>query len=137
MHHAPPDTRVFSLLMGVTREVLYLGAHLHRGIGASYLLDVDHRRHPLDQCAIPLLGFPQLAFRLPALGDVLDLGDEVEWIALRTSDKRNTQQGPHCVAVSVEEALIQVVLGDLAFYDSASISQTGCQIVGVGDLLPR
>src|SRR5918995_5888615 len=83
------------------------------------------------------LASSQRCLGLLALGDVLNLGDEVEWLALRIPHEGNAQRSPHRVAVSVEEALLQVVPGELAFQDSARISQTGFQIVRMGDLLPR
>src|ERR687893_2155477 len=72
-----------------------------------------------------------------ALGDVLDLGDEVERFALSIPDEGNAQRSPHRSAFSVEKALLQVVPGELAFHNPARISRTGCQIVRVSDLLPR
>src|SRR5215211_1223496 len=76
MHHTPSEFRILAFLRGVTRQGLYLRAHVHSGIGAPDLLDVDDRRDPLDERAVPLLGLPQLSLRLLAFGDVADHAGE-------------------------------------------------------------
>ena len=68
--HAEPQVRVLAVLRGVTRQVLYLGAHVDRGVGAADLLEVGDRRHPLDERAISLLGLPKHLLRPAALGNV-------------------------------------------------------------------
>src|SRR5215208_1700653 len=91
----------------------------------------------LYQRAETLLALLDNFLDLLALGYVLDLGDEVERFALSIPDEGNAQRSPHRVAISVEKALLQVVPEELAFHNPARVSRTGCQIVGVGDLLPR
>src|SRR5829696_1429832 len=56
MHHSPPEIRILAFLRRVTRQGLYLRAHVHGGIGVPDLLDVDDRGDPLDERAVPLLG---------------------------------------------------------------------------------
>src|SRR5215204_7506221 len=101
----------------------------------------SNQRHP---CGRTFEGTPEALLAVCertlgplALGDILDLGDEVERLALSIPDEGNAQRSPHRVAVSVEKALLQVVPGELAFHNPARISRTGCQIVGVSNLLPR
>src|SRR5215208_6415772 len=105
--------------------------------GAVGVEDRDDIGAVLYQRAEALLALYDTFLELLALGDVLDLGDEVEGFALRISDEGNAQRSPHRVAVGEEKALLQVVPGELAFHNPARISRTGCQIVRVGDLLPR
>src|SRR5918993_3182730 len=105
--------------------------------GAVAVEDRDDIGAVLYQRAEALLTLYDYFLDLLALGDILDLGDEVEGLPLSISDEGNAQRSPHRVAFSVEKALVQVVLGKLAFHNPARISRTGCQIVGVGDLLPR
>src|SRR5215217_1621225 len=101
----------------------------------------SHQCHPcgrtFEGTPEALLTLPEGTLELLALGDVLDLGDEVEGLALCVPYKRNAQRSPHRVAICVQKALIQMVPGDLAFHNPVRISRTGCQIVRVGDLLPR
>src|SRR5918993_5030978 len=59
MNYTPPEIRVLALLGRITRQGLYLSAHVHCGIGAPDLLDVDDRWHPLDERAVPGFGLPQ------------------------------------------------------------------------------
>src|SRR5918995_2707693 len=70
VHHTPPESWVLAFLGRVTRQGLYLRAHVNCGVGAADLLDVNNRRALLDQGAVSLLGFPQLTFRLFSLGYV-------------------------------------------------------------------
>src|SRR5918997_1727890 len=99
--------------------------------------------HQCHSCGRTFEGTPEALLTLSertlgplALGDVLDLGDEVERFALSIPDEGNAQRSPHRVAFSVEKALLQVVPGELAFHNPARISRTGYQIVRVGDRLP-
>src|SRR5215217_381251 len=101
------------------------------------LEDRDDIGAVLYQRAEALLALFDTFLDLLALGDVLDLGDEVEWLALGIPDEGNAQRSPHRVAISVKKALLQMVPGELAFHNPARIIRTGSQIVGVGDLLSR
>ena len=105
--------------------------------GAVGVEDRDDIGTVLYQGAEALLALYDYSLDLLTLGDVLDLGDEVERLALRVSDEGNAQRSPHRVAIGVEEALLQVVPGELACHYPARISLTGRKIVRVGDLLPR
>jgi hypothetical protein len=125
----------YSLLGLVARDPLDCRAYVLDG--AFGVEDCDDIGAVLYQRAEALLTLYDYFLGLLALGDVLDLGDEVERFALRTSDQGNAQRSPHCVAISVQKALLQVVPGELAFHNPARIGRTGCQIIGVDDLLPR
>lgn len=74
VYHAPPEIRVLAVLRGVASQDFYLRTHVHRGVGAAYLLDVDDGRDSLDEVAIPLLRLPDLLFCLFSLGDVAEGG---------------------------------------------------------------
>src|SRR3954447_22547200 len=81
VHHTPPEIRVLTLLRRVTRQGLYLGAHVQCGIGTPDLLDVDDRRHPLDEGAVSSFGLPQPLLGPLALGDVGGDTDDSRQIA--------------------------------------------------------
>src|SRR5215212_6070139 len=86
---------------------------------------------PASQLGQPLCGSQgalassQRFLRIFASGDVLNLGDEVERLTLRIPYEGNAQRSPHRMAVSAEEALLQMVRGDFLPLDSARASQTG------------
>jgi hypothetical protein len=52
--------------------------------------------------------------QLPPLGDVLDLGDDVEGLALVVADERHGQQPPEVVAPGMAVALLDLVAGNPA-----------------------
>src|SRR5215213_6170668 len=66
----PPDIRVLAFLGRVTRQGLYLGAHVHRGVGHSDLLYVGDRGHSLYEATVPALGLLQPLLCANPLADV-------------------------------------------------------------------
>src|SRR5215203_346762 len=125
----------YLLFRPVARHPLDCRAYVANG--AVGLEDRDDIGAVLYQRAEALLALYDYSLDLLAFAHVLDLRDEVERLALSIPDEGNAQRSPHRVAVSVEKVLLQVVPGELAFHNPARISRTGCQIVGVSNLLPH
>ena len=77
----------------------------------------------------------QLLVGVPALGDVLDLRDEVKWLARAVADERDGECGPHDGVVGPEVSLLQLVGGDLAGDEVSICSAPALQIVGMRDVV--
>ena len=72
---------------------------------------------------------------LLALADVLDLGDEVEGLAVGAASQRDAEQDPDDVAVAMEVALLHLVVAQLAGEHLADVLEVEVEVLGVGDLL--
>ncbi len=70
-----------------------------------------------------------------ALGDVLDLGDEIERVAIPVMDEGNAQHDGHMAAVLVEITFLHLVGQDFAGQQLLDKVQVLGQVVGMGDVL--
>ena len=70
-----------------------------------------------------------------ALGDVLDLGDEVLGAALAVAHHRHGEHGGDHVPAGVEVAALHLVVADLPGEQAPHVLEVGREVVGVGDLL--
>ena len=92
-------------------------------------------RRVVEGRAEAVLGLAQRVLGAPALGDVLDLGDEVERLPGFVADERDRQQHPAVLAVGPHVALLHPVAAQLAGDDLAHQLEVGVEVVGVGDVL--
>ena len=79
----------------------------------------------------------EVALEALALGDVLDLADEVERLAVLVAKERDRQQDPDRPPVGAEVALLHLVAGDLAGEHLPDLLEVGLEVVGMGDVLER
>ncbi len=77
----------------------------------------------------------QALLHQPPFGDVLDLGDQVQRLALQVAHQRNRERGGDDVPLGVEEALFDLVVADLPHQQALDVLHVHRQVVGVGDLL--
>ena len=101
--------------------------------------DAVREQHPVGQAGERvvqgLVGEPLL---LPlALGDVLDLGDQVDQLPPLVADRRDVDRGPDMVALGVQVPLLGPVAEALAGDDLAHRLDAGVDVIGVGDLSER
>ena len=73
-------------------------------------------------------------FVFPALGNVNDLGDEMNWIALHIPHQRNGDNGPHDMAILVEVAFFHAAVRDFSGKDLTYIAKAGFNIVRMRQL---
>jgi hypothetical protein len=71
----------------------------------------------------------------PAVGDVLDLGDEAAVTAVVLTGDRDGEVGPDGVAVAMAVALVQLEEGDLTGEQAPHLLDAGVQVVGMGERL--
>jgi hypothetical protein len=74
-------------------------------------------------------------FGAHAVGDVLDLGDEVERGTGRVVDERAAQENPDDLHVFAQVPLFHLVGFDFAAQHPLELAQVGVEIVGEGDVL--
>ena len=150
---APPSTSAIARL--VARQVVGVGDRvvgrrlelLARVAGdlAERLVDAQEapverpHRHPdrrlVERRAEAVLGLAQRVLGAAALGDVLDLRDEVERLAGVVAHERDRQQHPALLAVRAHVALLHPVAAPLARDHLAHELEVGLEVVGVGDVL--
>ena len=70
-----------------------------------------------------------------ALGDVLDLGDEVQRLAFFVVHQRDAQENPHHLALLMEVALLHLVGAYLSVQHPAHLIKIRIEVVGVGYVL--
>lgn len=73
----------------------------------------------------------QTALELLALGDVLDLRDEVQRLVLVVADERHAQQHPDQMAHRVSEPLFDLISLDLAVEELRELSRIDVDIVRI------
>ncbi len=79
-------------------------------------------------------GVGQVLAHLPALGDVLDLADEIEGLSRRAPHARRADRGPHRLAVGVEVALLDGEAVDGTGGQRPHLREVLRQVVGVGQV---
>ena len=87
------------------------------------------------QPAVERFGLAQGQLIAPARGDVLNLQDEIQRLAVDVPHQRDVELDPDDVAGSMEISLFQVVRLDLAGQQLAGQLQVGGQVVGMGERL--
>ena len=130
---------VVDLLEGVEVE------HEQRGLLAVAPAARDlHRELALEQAAVVQAGervvlgeVAQALLHHLALGDVLDLGDEVQRAALAVAYERDGEHRRDDVPAGVEVAALHLVVADLSGEQLADVLDVGGEVVGVGDVLER
>src|SRR6266404_4175938 len=85
----------------------------------------------LDEPAITQLALAQRFFRLLALGDVLNLRDEVARLAVRVANERRAEKPPDGVAALVPIALLEMVRLRSATERLARMLGRGRDVVGM------
>ena len=102
-------------------------------------LEAVHEQHPVGQAGELVVhgGVGQALSQLPAFGDVVDLADDVEGIAVLVAHAAGADVHPHVVAVGVDVALLQGVALDVADDEGVVLDGVGLPVVGVGDLADR
>jgi hypothetical protein len=99
--------------------------------------DVRDQRQLLDERPVTALGLGDPVGGLTALGDVLDLGDEVQRVAVLVAHERDAEQDPDDAAVLAEVPLLHPVARPLAGDRLLQVGEVGVEIVGMRDVLER
>jgi hypothetical protein len=104
-------------------------------LAMELLLESPAVREPGQRVVLGLVA--QLLLELLALGDVLDLADEVQRPLLLVGGERDREERPDHAAVRVQVALVHLVGRAATRQDVLHERQVRVEVVGVGDRLER
>lgn len=116
---------------------LYLGADVDRLRILGDRIEIGDRGDLFHQRPEEGLGVTDARLRVLAIGDVLDLRDEIGGPPLLILDKGNVELDPNCVAALVDVSLVQLERRDLPGQSLLDLVEVAGEVVRMSDVLDR